>query len=320
MVLPAVLRPCCCCLAVGAAFWHPLDIVSQAALNTLFLGIHLPPAVAQVAYPMALLVRRWPQLVWVQWGVESACRGLAHYCASGLTTLALTVSSNSSSRASGPGSLWVAGLPAAPTALGQQSAQHRLLLDEECSSSGLQSLLSTAAARAVAVPARPAPDVSTIAGRLILCLSTAYMLFAVLFLPLLCFWRLERHLKSKFVAVCASQAQMHSSSSPHRQLQQQGPNGGAPAVAGAATPTPIDSLTSSQQQPPASTTDQGHCNAPSVFHTAPVVLPLLPRPVQLLRMLGMAAVVCCLAGELFVWLCVQFPALTGVLTVQMVGV
>lgn len=263
-------------------------------------------------------------------------RALAHYCAPGLATLALIVSSssNSSSRAGSPGSLWAAGLPAAPTALQQQSAQQHssLLLDEECSSTGLQSLLSTAAARAVAVPAWPAPDVSTTAGRLILCLSTAYMLFAVLFLPLLFVWRLERHLKSKFVAVCTSPAQMHSSSSPVRQQQQQQQQslgGGAPAVAGAATPSRIDSLTSSQQQAPASTTDQGHTrtalisgqgNAPSVFHTAHVVLPLLPWPVQLLRMLGMAAVAFCIAGELLVWLCVQFPAVTGVLTVQMVGV
>lgn len=36
-------------LVLHAAFWHPLDVVSQAALNTLFLVMFVPPAVAQVA-------------------------------------------------------------------------------------------------------------------------------------------------------------------------------------------------------------------------------------------------------------------------------
>jgi hypothetical protein len=264
--------------------------------------------------------------------LESACRAVTHFLASGLATLALTVSSNSSSKAGSPASFLVAGLPtaAASTVLGQQSAQ-------QCSSSGLQqSLLSSrAAAQAVAEPAGPAPDVSTTAGRLILYLSTTYMLFAVLFLPLLCAWRLERHLKSKYVAVWAAQTQPQQKQQQQQKLRVEAQtlteafgclpdtrHHAAPTSAGGSTACPSDSSSSTSSSTPGSgvpSTAQGNERASSVVRTAPVVQPLVPPPLDLLHLLGLAAVACCLAGQLFVWVCVQFPAVPRQLKGQLLG-
>lgn len=140
--------------------------------------------------------------MWVQWGLESACKTALHCCASGLASLALSISTTTSSNSSsGSSSLLVAGLPAPPTALGSTGSGSSGLvapqpdgsLSSSATAGGHVGLLSTststaAAVQAVAAQAGRAPDVSTMAGRLILSLSMAYMLFATLFLPLLGTW------------------------------------------------------------------------------------------------------------------------------------
>jgi len=139
------------------------------------------------------------------------------------------------------------------------------------------------AAAAVSVPPGPAPDVDSVAGRLNLALSTWVMLFVVLYVPLFLSWRLERHFKAKYMA--------------------------AAAAAGVTSMSAVE----------ADGSGAGRASEPSdsMFQTLPEVLPLLQQqPSEVIRHLGLAAGVCFVASQVFVWLCVRCPALLGMLSKQ----
>jgi hypothetical protein len=120
------------------------------------------------------------------------------------------------------------------------------------------------------------------------------MLWLVLFLPLLVCWRLERHLKSKMMAACASVA---------AQQRQQGVSSSGDREAGSSL------FNSSSTRP----TRHGAIKHLEGFYTAPVTLPFFPNWPQLCKVLVVSLMACFVAGELFVWLCVLWPGLAGIL-------
>lgn len=263
--LPAL--PAC----LPAAFCNPLDIVSQVLVNTIFLLIHIPPSVCQVAVTAAMLVRGQPYLVWCQWYLELICISIT----TGITrTLGQTGSSIGHGAASG----------------GQQYQG-----------------LWTAAVEALAVPAGPAPDLDSLAGRLVLALSMWWMLFVTWFLPLYVSWRLERHFKSAYII--RSVRRQQSLLQEQQQLQQQ--EEGVKATQLTGVPCTCTASTESSRQEAAS--------RPRSYSTPCAVLPILPQtPARLSKHVGLAAVLCMAASQLFLLLCTWSPALTGLLSKQVI--
>lgn len=284
----------------------PLDIRSQAVVNSLWFAISFPRAVTQVAYPMALLAQNIPNLIWGQWLLEFACSTVAQGFAQ---VPAWVLSSSGGGRRHNSAQLPTAG------AAHSESAGGGLSESGVCSAEQLP--LRSSAAEAVATPAGPAPDLASTAGRLILALSTCYMLLVVLVLPLAVTWRLERHLKSKRLAAHAAGAhgqQPAAPGQPHRLSD------GAPD----SHTEPAGGWSPKQHRRSGVREHRGRpCLARlprSKFHTPPTVLPFLVRPVQLCVLLGVLCGACFILAEAFVLLCVHSRTVSGLLADQLIGV
>jgi hypothetical protein len=171
-----------------------LDIRSQIVLNVVFFFINTTCALCQMAYPVAMLVRTAPQLVWCQWVLECIAGTTFWPLMRLLEGLGVLSNSTRSGGCSMRGSA--------------DAAQQGFL----------------AAAELVAQPPGLAPGMETLAGRFVLAVSMALLLFTVLYLPLLFAWRLELHFKARFVADVvrrgAVQAVTQQQSTGGKQLQQ----------------------------------------------------------------------------------------------------
>jgi hypothetical protein len=177
LVSPPVIFP---------AFCLPLDFVSQAVVTAVFFSIHFPANCPQVAYVFQLLLEHAPPLLLLQQGLESSLHVMLQLlqplvliqpaAAAAIGSIALDPSDNSLTAAAAGGDC------------------------RDSCPSGTASATSIAVGSMLFDAPRAAPDLHTVAGRWIFVCSTAYMLFAVLLVPLYVSWRLERHLKSKWMA------------------------------------------------------------------------------------------------------------------------
>ena len=295
-VVVVALYPCPTCAAV---FLLPLDIMSQVAVSTCWFCIYAPAAVGQLAYIMAMLIRAAPWLVWGQWALECACSTATR----GLWLVASLVLSHSNISST----TWISNRSPGPTVTAASCAHHEAE-QQQCSgeySAGQLSLLA-AAAQAVAVQPGPAPDFSSTAGRLAVALGVAYILFAVLVLPLSVFWRLERHLKSKWMAAGHAQGRWRLV-----QEQQRTDSTGVTNVA-ATSPSTASSLHT--QRDTAYTT--GCLGDSSKFYSSSEVLPFLPKPAQFCKLLVGSCAACFVAAEAFVGLAVHCRAVASIVWPQ----
>jgi hypothetical protein len=202
-----------------AAFCLPLDFVSQAVITAVFFVIHYPPNCPQVAYVFQLLLQHAPPLLLLQQGLEStitaAGKLLQLFTVWGPVAVAAASTDNAAAAAA-----------AESCAVASSSFQWLSQLLEPLNvwspEPTTQSIAETCAVSCPVATAAPiavgsmlfdppgaAVDLHTVAGRWIFASSTVYMLFAVLLVPLYVSWRLERHLKSKWMATL-----------PHVRLQQ----------------------------------------------------------------------------------------------------
>lgn len=269
----------CACASLIAAFCLPLDFLSQGLVNTLFMIVHLPPTLAQVAYAPAMLVSSCPELVWLQWLLEYPCSAAGAYTQTVLQGAADSGCPGACVGSSHSHSTQMC--PSQPLPLGQPTRPMTAHLSERW-----------AAATAAGTPAGPAPDLDSTAGRLILALSAFWMLFTVWYGPLFLSWCLERHLKSRFVARVLAD----------RQQQAQEAQAGRAGAGCGATNTVASS---------------SHCKQVDVLPAGlapPAVLPLFPQPLFL--HIGSAAVACFVAAELLALLCVRVPTVAGMLWPQ----
>lgn len=274
------------------AFWNafclPLDIMSQVFINVVFFCLHFPPTVTQVAYPIGMLVRHKPRLVWLQWGIEQ----LACVAVLPLQLLLALVGDAASLLTDGTSALTMWHQPP----LQQQQA-------------GMQQQDRDSWAQVGRPPGR-APDLDTPAGRLVLALSMGLMLFVVLYVPLLFAWRLERHLKARYMLTAV---QRHASVSSSSSSSTAGATSSGPTSPSSAGPGSCSS--SKAVQHPASSS-----SSTAEFISPGPSFPLFPTVKGVLaRHLGAAAGVCFLLGELFVWACTVSPAVAGVLWEQIPG-
>lgn len=234
----------------------------------------------QVAYPMAMLVRHKPRLVWLQWGLEQ----LASAAVLPLQLLLALVGDAASLLTDGTSALTIA-------------QQQPLQLQQAC--------MQDTWAQVARPPAR-APDLETPAGRLVLALSMGLVLFVVLYVPLLFAWRLERHLKARYMLTAVQQ---HASVRSSRDSSHDSSSPTHPASSG-------PSSTSKAVRHPGT-----HSSSSSADFVSPgPSFPLFPTVKGALAWhLGAAAGVCFLLGELFVWACTVSPAVAGILWEQIPG-
>lgn len=223
---------------------------------------------------MAMLVRHKPRLVWLQWGLEQ----LASAAALPLQLLLALVGDAASLLTDGMSAL---------TMTHQQPLQQA---QQAC----MQDTWTQ-----VAWPPARAPDLETPAGRLVLALSMGTMLFVVLYVPLLFAWRLERHLKARYML---TNVQQHAS---------------VRSSASSASSSPTH-LTSSGTSSTSKAVQHQATNSSSMDFVSPgPSFPLFPTVKgALARHLGAAAGVCFLLGELFVWACTVSPVVAGILWEQ----
>jgi hypothetical protein len=125
------------------------------------------------------------------------------------------------------------------------------------------------------------------------------MLWVVLLLPLFVFWSMER-LKSKLMAVCALTA-ARQQQLPQQQ-QQQGRTGSEPLQCDRHAGSHFAALNTAVRE-----------SRVKAFHTTPEVLPFCLPWTQSCKVLVLSLLVCFVAGELFVLVCVLWPAVTGIL-------
>jgi hypothetical protein len=127
-----------------------------------------------------------------------------------------------------------------------------------------------------------------------------WMLFIVWFLPLYFSWRLERHFKSAFVI--RSLRQQHQQpllQDGQQQSQQEG------VKVAKITEVPCSCRGSAGEA----------SSRPGRYCTPCAVLPVLPQPLsRLWKHLGLAAVLCMAASQLFVLLCFWSPRVAGLLS------
>jgi hypothetical protein len=190
----------------------------------------------------------------------------------------------------------------------------------------------------VAQPPGRAPDLSTPAGRLVLALTVTLMLMIVLYVPLLFAWRLERHLKARFMVTVMQRAGLDSAcSSPANSptakaacgSSKAGDVGCSSADAQASNPALAGSCSGSKAASKCSGKGQGACGGGnpvslragcSTYISPGASFPLFPTVKGALgRHLGVAAGVCFLLSELFVWLCLVSPTVGGILWEQIAG-
>jgi hypothetical protein len=238
-----------------------------------------------------MLVRHKPRLVWLQWGLEQ----LACVAVLPLQLLLALVGDAASLLTDGTSALtmWQQ-----PPLLQQQ----QVCVQQQDGDSWAQ----------VGRPPGRAPDLDTPAGRLVLALSMGLMLFVVLYVPLLFAWRLERHLKARYMLTAVQRHGSVSSSSS---------TAGATSSSGPASPSSSGpgSSNSKALQHPATASSSSSSSAVEFVSPGPS-FPLFPTVKGVLaRHLGAAAGVCFLLGELFVWACTVSPAVAGVLWEQIPG-
>lgn len=271
-------------------------------------------SVLQVAYPIGMLVRHKPRLVWLQWGLEK---------------LASTA-------------IWPVQL------LLQAVAAVAATLTGGRSTCVLQQTwhAHVDAYALVAQPPGRAPDLGTPAGRLVLALAVTLMLMIVLYIPLLFAWRLERHLKARFMATVMQRAGLESScnsptNSPTAKASGSSSKAGsggcsaadAPASkafgscgsSGSGSKAALESLAASK----CGSKRQSGCAGGNLAwaHTGlnhyispGQSFPLFPTVKGALgRHLGLAAGVCFLLSELFVLWCLVSPTVGGILWEQIAG-
>jgi hypothetical protein len=245
---------------------------------------HLP----QVAYAVGMLVRQKQRLVWLQWGLEHLATRILWPIQLLLRSAAAALSSLAGSSSS-------------------SSASVLQPLPEQC----VQDAFAL-----VAQPPGRAPDLETPAGRLVLALAMGLMLLTVLYLPLVFAWRLERHLKARFMVTV---------------MQKAGSNGSSPCsspvakAAGCSSAMPFARAGNVCNS--SGCWEEDICSKGSskrvgkaAFISPPACFPLLPTMKgAVIRHLGAAGVVCFLLGEVFVWLCTVSPLVKNLLWEQIPG-
>lgn len=134
------------------------------------------------------------------------------------------------------------------------------------------------------------------------------MLFVVLYVPLLFAWRLERHLKARFMVTVTQNARTSS--------------GGSSPVASSAGGSSSKAAVSTGCASKCGDAGDGSGNSSSRVACSKYIspgpsFPLFPTAKGALAShLGAAAAACFLLGELFVWVCTVSPALAGILWQQ----
>lgn len=258
--------------------------MSQAFINTLFFFLHFPPVVGQVAYAVGMLVTYKPRLVWLQWGLE---RGLQEALA-GVQSIPQLLAGFSSllrtpftqlEQASAPGS----------SILGAQQQQQQQCMDPYT---------------AVSLAAQKAPDLDSPAGRLVLALSTAAMLFFVLVTPLYFAWRLERHMKSRYMSTLASSGKTGSEADASMSCRQSDCSWDCSSSDGSHRAGGDGGSEEEEEQ------DAGYVRPPAVFPVLP------PASGALGGHMAVAAVLCFAVAEVFVGLCCVSPLVAGILWKQ----
>lgn len=244
-----------------------------------------------------MLVAHKQRLVWLQWALERAASGVA----------------------------WpLKQLVAAAASRGVRDDMDTVALQQRCQD----------AFALVAQPPGRAPDLETPAGRLVLAASMALMLLVVLYLPLVFAWRLERHLKARFMLTVmqkaggsssseSTSASTSTSSSPCESPSAKAGAGSSKAAlfapaghaaAGSSSSSSWEGLLAQGN----STGAKGKDGA--AFISPPESFPLFPTVKgALLRHLGVAGAVCFVAGEVFVWVCTVSPLVASVLWQQIPG-
>lgn len=289
---------CICRLLSGVthSFWNcfclPLDIVSQVVINVIFFCIHFPPTVTQVAYPVGMLVKHKPWLVVLQWELERAASTLAWPL---LHLLQLFAAAS------------------IPSASGGGSSSCDITSGSSSDAGGAAGECLTGFA-AVSLPPKRAPDLESPAGRLVLAGSVALMLYLVLYVPLLFAWRLERHLKSRFMMTV---------------MRKQAGSSISTTTAGAAASSSISASAAGGKGAAASgklaaaavggVGGGGGDSSSGSFFAPPVVYPVVPGKAAITLHLVVAAIVCFLCGEVFVWMCTVSPTVKGILWDQIPG-
>jgi hypothetical protein len=328
-----------------AAFCLPLDITSQVVLNSVFFCINVTCALCQMAYPVAMLICARPQLVWLQWGFEQA----AYATFRPLIWVITALSSLDTFDISWQRRWWF------QSAFGIRSAAHTCAAAAAAgtaagtAAAGVSECLTPAAL--VAQPPGYAPDVDTLAGRLVLASSMALLLFSVLYMPLLWAWRLECHFKTRFMcemvhrsrvsranaAKTAAAAEQQptagssadtttsSSSSSSSSGPGQGMQGGpSEAQSSKAADSPQSKEGSCmfpcvQYVPYEEPSQQGSCvgDCPQKPTGFPAPFPLFPTSTwAVVKHTCVSAALCVLLGQAFVWLCVVSPAVKSILWEQ----
>jgi cytochrome b561 len=226
LLLPPVLS------MLPTAFCLPLDFISQVVLTSIFFSIQFQSTVAQMAYPLQLLLQRMPQLLRLQLCLERAAATAAQcVLRAGLLLQRATGSSSSSSGLHGSSSAAVqdgvcvlngtAALDQAAATAGAAAG----LSSGSCSTEGflaavLQQQQQQDLEQFSQLPGR-APDVSSLAGRFILAGCCTWMFFVVLLLPLYVAWHVQRNSKAKWLQSMLQQQQQQQQRSDANQQQQQ---------------------------------------------------------------------------------------------------
>lgn len=297
---------------VHAAFCLPLDIISQVVINSIFFCIHMPPTVTQIAYAVNMLVRHKPILVKLQWNLERVLHKLLWHLPAHAATKAAADQATPGAFGSTSNSTAMASCPAT------------LAHPQECLDPSAYMFL----------PPQPAPDLITPAGRLVLTLSLCLMLYLVLYVPLLFAWRLERHLKSRFM-LTVTQAATHSQTANVINSSSSG-DGSSPSYADKVATACAANTSASCSKSVTTCRDHygsdklGKCDRSSEkcgvspvnmsdgFVRPPKVFALLPPTGPLVRHLLVAAVVCFALSEGYVWLCIWWPAAASILWEQII--
>lgn len=238
---------------------------------------------------MGMLVRHKQRLVWLQWGLEHLATRILQPLQLLLRSAAAALSSLTGSNNS------------------SSSMQSVLQLQpEQC--------VQDAFAQVSQLPGR-APDLETPAGRLVLALTMGLMLLTVLYLPLVFAWRLERHLKARFMVAVMQKAGSDGSSpcsSPVAKAAGCSSAGAFACTAGKAH--------SSSYWEDEFTKGSSKGTGKAAFISPPESFPLLPTMKgAVIRHVGAAGVVCFLLGEVFVWLCTVSPLVKSIIWEQVPG-
>jgi hypothetical protein len=279
----------------------------------LFCPCCLRLSVLQVAYPIAMLVRHKPRLVWLQWALEQLA-------STAIWPVQLFLQAAAAVAARLTGSRSTCGL--------QQAQQAHM---------GTFALMTQ--------PPSRAPDLSTPAGRLVLALAVTLMLMIVLYIPLLFAWRLERHLKARFMVTVMQRAGLDSgcsspANSPMAKAAGSSSKAGDVGCSAADAPASkalagscssggskaaLDPVAASKcggkgQSACGVGTSVSICAGYSTYISPGPSFPLFPTVKGALgKHLGLAAGVCFLLSELFVWLCSVSPTVSGLLWEQIAG-